>query len=201
MMASLSAPAAALWALAVIGVMLLVGRLSSRLLPGAPGDFILELPPMRRPQAGNVAIKTLARLDWYLREVIPLFVAGTALLFLLDRSGLLARIGRAGEPLVAGWLGLPAETANAFLVGFLRRDFGAVYLLDAATGSTPLLSGHQIFVAMLTITLFMPCFANFLMIAREHGQRVAWSMAAFLFPFAFLVGGLANLLGRWLSGT
>ena len=52
-----------------------------------------------------------------------------------------------------------------------------------------------IFVAMITITLFMPCFANFLMIAKEHGQKVAWSMVAFIFPFAFLVGGLVHRLG------
>jgi ferrous iron transport protein B len=53
---------------------------------------------------------------------------------------------------------------------------------------------------MVTITLFMPCFANFLMIAKEHGQRIAWAMLAFIFPFAFLVGGLVNHVGRWLIG-
>jgi ferrous iron transport protein B len=88
--------------------------------------------------------------------------------------------------------------ANAFLIGFLRRDFGAVYILDAATGPAPLLGPLQIFVSMVTITLFMPCIANFLMIAKEHGLRTAWAMAAFIFPFAFLVGGVINQLGRWL---
>jgi ferrous iron transport protein B len=154
---------------------------------------------MRRPQLANVVVKTVSRLNWYLREVIPLFVLGTAALFLLDAVGALAWLGRAGEPLVMGWLGLPAETSNAFLVGFLRRDFGAVYLLDAATGAAPLLSQHQILVAMVTITLFMPCIANFLMIAREHSWKIAWAMAGFIFPFAFLVGGLLHRTGLWLS--
>jgi ferrous iron transport protein B len=63
----------------------------------------------------------------------------------------------------------------------------------------PLLSPHQILVAMVTITLFMPCIANFLMIAREHGLRIAWAMAAFIFPFAFLVGGLVHRVGLLLS--
>ena len=102
---------------------------------------------------------------------------------------------------MTGWLGLPREMANALLVGFMRRDFGAVYILDAATGPDPLLTSHQIFVAMITITLFMPCFANFLMIAREHGQRVAWGMAAFIFPFAFLTGGLVNHFLLWIAST
>jgi ferrous iron transport protein B len=150
---------------------------------------------MRRPQLSNIMVKTVSRINWYLREVIPLFVIGTAILFLLDRMGILDRLSRWGEPVVSGWLGLPPEMASAFLVGFMRRDFGAVYILDAVTAPVPLLTPHQIFVAMITITLFMPCFANFLMIAKEHGQKIAWAMVAFIFPFAFLVGGLVHRLG------
>ncbi len=144
-------------------------------------------------------VKTASRLNWYLKEVIPLFVLGTGILFLLDAVNLLDGIARAVEPLVAGWLGLPKEMANAFLIGFMRRDFGAVYILDAATGPDAVLSPHQILVAMVTITLFMPCIANFLMIAKEHSMKTAWSMAAFIFPFAFFVGGLINHIGQWLS--
>jgi ferrous iron transport protein B len=183
----------------VIGVILLVGWLRSRLFEGERSEFILEVPPMRRPHLKNVVTKTLARLNWYLKEVIPIFLVGTGILFLLDKLHVLGNLARLGEPLVTGWLGLPSQMANAFLVGFMRRDFGAVYILDAATGPNPLLSQHQIFVAMVTITLFMPCFANFLMIAKEHGIKVAWSMAGFIFPFAFLVGGVVNHLGRWLN--
>ena len=199
MMASLSPLAGLAWAGMMIGITLLVGWLTARSFPGEAGDFILEIPPMRRPQLANVWRKTLGRLNWYLREVIPLFAIGTAALFLLDRLRVLGAIARLGEPLVTGWLGLPKETSSAFLIGFLRRDFGAVYLLDAATGAHPLLSPHQIFVAMITITLFMPCVANFLMIGKEHGFKVAWGMAGFIFPFAFLMGGVVHHLDVWVS--
>ena len=198
MMASLSPGAAFAWLGLMVGVVLMVGWLSARAFPGEAGDFLLEIPPMRRPQLANIWVKTVGRLSWYLREVIPLFVVGTLALFLLDRMGLLGALSRLGEPLVTGWLGLPKETSAAFLIGFLRRDFGAVYLLDASTGPHPLLSPHQIFVAMVTITLFMPCIANFLMIAREHGLKTAWAMAGFIFPFAFLVGGIVHHIALWL---
>jgi ferrous iron transport protein B len=161
-------------------------------------EFILEIPPLRRPLFANVMAKTFARLRWYLKEVIPLFVLATAALFLLDRLQLLDGISRLAEPLVTGWLGLPREMANAFLVGFLRRDFGAVYILDAATGPAPTLNSEQILVAMITITLFVPCIANLLVIAKEHGVKTAFAMAAFIFPFAFLVGGLAHHARAWL---
>jgi len=202
MMAALSLAGALTWLALIIAVIFLVGWLTARVFGGEDaGDFILEIPPMRRPQLGNVAIKTVSRLNWYLREVIPLFMVGTAALFLLDQVGALAAIAHWGEPVVTGWLGLPAKMSNAFLVGFMRRDFGAVYLLEAATGPSPELSPHQILVAMVTITLFMPCIANFLMIAKEHGMKVAWSMAAFIFPFAFFVGGVVHRVAGWLIGS
>jgi ferrous iron transport protein B len=200
LMAALSPAGATVWIGIMGGVILLVGWLTARVFPGGGSEFILEIPPMRRPSLGNVVTKTYSRLEWYLKEVIPVFLVGTAALFLLDRVGALAAISRAGEPLVQGWLGLPPQMSNALLVGFMRRDFGAVYVLDAATGAGAILSPHQILVAMVTITLFMPCFATLLMVTKEHGKRTAAAMTAFIFPFAILVGGLVNHVGRWLSG-
>jgi len=114
----------------------------------------------------------------------------------LDKLDVLARIARFGEPLVTGWLGLPKETATAFLVGFLRRDYGAVYLLGAATGPNATLTPHQVLVAMVTITLFMPCIATLFMISRELSRKAAFWITVFIFPFAFFVGGLVNQIGR-----
>jgi ferrous iron transport protein B len=195
MMASVSFAAALFWVALMIGIMIAIGWLTSRLLDGETSDFILEIPPMRRPQFSNVFIKTFARLEWYLKEVVPLFIVGTGILFVLDKLRVLGRIAKLGEPLVTGWLGLPAETANAFLIGFLRRDFGAVYLLDAASGPNPSLTPHQVLVAMVTITLFMPCIATLFMISRELGRRTALWITVFIFPFAFFVGGIVNRIG------
>ena len=125
-----------------------------------------------------------------MKDLIPLFVVATALLFILDKTGLLGQVVRLGEPLVAGWLGLPAEASAAFLMGFLRRDFGATGLfIMQAEG---LLSPVQVIVAMVTITLFIPCIASVMMIAKERGWRSAAGMVVLIFPLAFLVGGLLN---------
>jgi ferrous iron transport protein B len=146
---------------------------------------------MRAPSLVNVAVKTAARLEWYLKEVIPVFVIGTAALFLLDITGVLAWAQRAFAPLIAGWLGLPEEATGSFLIGFLRRDYGAAGLFDLARGGA--MTGNQILVSMVVITLFIPCIATLLMIVREHGTKVAVAVAAFVFPFAVVVGGLVNL--------
>jgi ferrous iron transport protein B len=197
MMACISLPAALFWLLLMVGVMFLVGWLAAKLIGGETSDFILELPPMRRPLIGNVVVKTFARLEWYLKEVIPLFVFGTALLFVFDKLNLLDKIARVAEPLVNGWLGLPKETAQAFLIGFLRRDFGAVYLLDAAKSGA--MTPHNVLVAMVTIALFMPCIATLFMISRELGRKTAAWITIFVFGFAFFVGGVVDKTTHWLG--
>jgi ferrous iron transport protein B len=176
-----------------------VGRLASRLLPGRCGDFVLELPPLRLPRPGNVAVKTLARVEWYLKEAVPLFVLGTLLLFGADAVGLLALARAAGEPVVAGLLGLPAEAAEAFIVGFLRRDFGAagLYKLSAEGRLDPV----QTLVSVVVITLFMPCVANFLMIVKERGWRTALAVAGFIVPLAVAVGALLHQVLRLAPGV
>jgi ferrous iron transport protein B len=192
MIAAAPPPAAAVWAATVAAVMVTVGWLAAQVLPGERGPFVVELPPLRRPALGNVLVKTAARIEWYLKEALPLFVAGTLFLFLLDRLGLLGGIVSAGEPLVSGLLGLPPEASAAFLVGFLRRDFAATRLFDMSRGGG--LDAAQLVVAMVTITLFIPCIANVFVIAKERGAKTAAAIAAFVFPVAFAVGGLVRLL-------
>jgi len=144
------------------------------------------------PRLSNVVIKTAARIEWYLKEVLPLFALGTALLFTLDLVGALSLIERGASPLVQGLLGLPPETAQAFLMGFLRRDYGAAGLF-ALFGSGQLTVAQAV-VSLVVITLFIPCIANFMMIVKEFGTRTALAVAAFIFPTAFLVGALLNLV-------
>lgn len=190
MLGKISFTAVLIWALAMVGTLLLSGFLAAKLIPGKRIPLVTELPPMRLPSMGNVLKKTGGRLKWYLIEVIPLFLIGTFLMFSLERLGILPAIVRAGEPLVSGWLGLPPEASAAFVMGFLRRDFGATGLFAMAHSLSPI----QAVVGMITITLFIPCFASLLMMIKEQGAKVALAMVAVIVPFAFFVGGLFNLI-------
>jgi len=189
----ISFAALATLAAVVLGQMFLVGFLAARVLPGERSDFILELPPMRWPSARNVVVKTAIRLRWYLAEAVPLFLIGTALLFVLDRTGGLDVIIAAGRPVVSGLLGLPAETAQVFVMGFLRRDYGAAGLFQLAHAGQ--LTGVQAVVALTVMTLFVPCVAHFLMIVREQGARVAAAILLFVTAVALGTGaGLHHVL-------
>jgi ferrous iron transport protein B len=150
----------------------------------------MELPPIRWPRPRNLLIKTGLRVRWYLKEAVPLFLYGTALLFVLDRIGLLAVLTRAGEPLVSGVLGLPREMAGVFIMGFLRRDYGAAGMFSMASAGQ--LSGTQAVVGLTVMTLFVPCIANFLMIVRERGAKTGVAILAIVTPIAILTGAALN---------
>jgi ferrous iron transport protein B len=199
LLAPLPASALWLWAGVVGGVIVLVGRLAARVVPGKGSDFVLELPPLRLPRPGNILLKTLARVEWYLKEAVPLFLLGTLILFVADRLRLLGALQRLGEPVVTGALGLPPETASAFVIGFLRRDFGAAGLYRLAEEGR--LDPVQVLVAAVTITLFLPCVANFFMIAKERGWRVALAVAGVITPLAVVVGAALNAALRAFPGV
>ena len=197
MMRSLSLGATLVWAGCTLLVLFVVGWTAAKLVPGRASDFVLELPPIRWPQLSNLGVKTMARIEWYLREAVPLFLLGTLLLFVLERVHFLHVIERLSAPLVVGILGLPEKAAEAFLIGFLRRDYGAAGLYDMARQGQ--MDGIQLVVSMVTITLFVPCIANFLIMLKERGTRTAMTMVAFIVPFAFVVGGALNLSLRALG--
>ena len=185
----------ALWAAVVVVVLFAAGAAATRVLPGAPVPLVMELPPFRRPLLRNIALKTLARVEWYLKEVIPIFIVGTAALFLLDQMHALAVIQRALHPVVVTWLGLPQEGANALLMGFFRRDYGAAGFLKMYGDGQ--LTAAQNLVGMTTITLFVPCVANALVILKERGTKAGVTIFVLVMALAVLVGGALRLLLHW----
>ncbi len=177
----------AIWAGVVAVVFLLVGWLAARVMPGERPTFYMELPPLRLPTLRNILVKTYTRMEWYLREVFPLFVVASVIIWIGRLTGLFDVAVSALVPLVR-LIGLPDQTAVAFLFGFFRRDYGAAGLYDLRST----MNAAQLLVATVTITLFTPCIAQLAVTVKERGLKTALAITAFIFPFALLVGGLVN---------
>lgn len=190
--------ALAIWGVFLVSVFLLVGFLTAQVLPGRRPNFYMELPPLRFAKVSNVLLKSYSRVHWYFKEVFPLFILASVFIWLGNLTGLFSLVLEALRPLVNA-IGLPDETARAFLFGFFRRDYGAAGLFDMHRSG--LLSPRQLVVAAATLTLFVPCVAQFAITIRERGWKTAVAMGAFIFPFAFFVGYLLNqllmMLGLW----
>lgn len=179
------------WAGVIVLEFILIGYLASRILPGDAPTFILEMPPLRRPKLSNILVKTYSRMHWYFLEVLPLFVVASILIWIGRLTGIFDLALKVMEyPTV--WIGLPPNAADVFLFGFFRRDFGAAGLYGMHDSG--LLTGLQLLVAAVTLTLFMPCIAQFMMTIKERGLKTALVISGFIFPFAFLTGFIVNTL-------
>lgn len=185
-----------IWILVMVSVFLLVGYLAAKILPGEKPLFYMVVPPLRWPRISNVLIKTFSRVKWYFKEIFPLFIAASVVIWI-------GKITRIFDFLIkilefpVRWIGLPPEASKAFLFGFFRRDFGAAGLYDLKASG--ILIGIPLVVAVVTMTLFIPCIAQFSITAKERGIKTAVAMGAIIFPFAFIVGAVLNILLKVLG--
>ncbi len=170
----------------------LAGMALGRLIPGKSSDFMLELPPLRTPRVGNVLLKTKARAVWFLKEALPFFIAATVVLFVLDKTGGMNGLHRLVEPVVVKFLGLPVESAAAFILGFFRRDYGAAGLYNLWQDGQ--LDGNQVVVSLVVMSLFIPCMATVIVTIKEVGIRSAAVIFFAVLAVSVLTGGLLHFL-------
>ncbi|GLI39793.1 ferrous iron transport protein B [Geobacter hydrogenophilus] len=183
--------ALAVWSVCLLVIFLVIGLLAARIMPGETPMFYMELPPMRLPQFSNVMTKTYTRMQWYFMEILPLFILASVLLWLGKITHFFEKLVAWMEPVMAS-LGLPKEAAVAFIFGFFRRDYGAAGLYDLQDKG--LMAPRQLVVAAVTLTLFVPCVAQFLMMKKERGLANATIIAVFVSFVAFGSGYLLNQL-------
>ena len=194
---SLSIWATVIWSSSILVVLFVSGFLASKLVSGERTEFFLEIPPIRMPDLMNIVVKTVGRVEWYLKEAVPLFILGTFILFTLHKLNLLTLLEKAASPVVVNLLHLPPKTTASFILGFLRRDYGAAGLFEMAQHGE--LTPVQSVVSLVTITLFLPCLASFFMIVKERGIKTTLWIVGIVFPAAFLYGGLLSWFLRYFN--
>ena len=174
----------------LLTIFVAVGTVLNKIVPGQSTDLLIDLPSLRLPRLGNVARKTAMKVYHFMKEVTVFFLIGAALISLLQVTGIIDWIVQVARPLTVGWLGLPPRAAQAFVMGFVRRDFGAAGFF------TMHLSDPQLLVAMVTITLFVPCIASTMVVLKERGTRYMVGLMASSIGLAFFLGGIvARIVG------
>ncbi len=180
-----------IWLGVIVGLFLLVGTITARILPGEKSVFFMEIPPLRLPKLSNVLVKTYTRMEWYFKEVLPLFILASVLIWIGQITKVFDLILKAiSYPLA--WMGLPSSASVAFLFGFFRRDYGAAGLYDLYKSGG--MTDNQLVIAAIVLTLFVPCVAQFAVIVKERGWKVGSGIATFVFLFALLTGIIVNVV-------
>jgi len=167
-------------------ILIILGTVLNAILPGKSTGLLLDLPPMRLPMVKNVLKKTWVRTIVFLKEAAPLFILGSLMVSVAQVTGLLSWAEHMLVPLTVKWLHLPSESARIFIMGMVRRDFGAAGLYFLAQSMTAI----QILTALITIALFVPCIASFTVIWKERGVGEASILLAGSWLLAFAVGGI-----------
>lgn len=183
------------YAAIIFAMLVAVGTVLDRMLPGESTPLLIELPPLRWPRPRAVMRKTLTKGYWFMREAVPWFAAGAVIVSVLQVTGGLDVWQRLIRPVMVGWLQLPAESARAIVMGLVRRDYGAAGLYDMG------LTAPQALVALVVITLFVPCVASLMVMTKEHGVRTALRIWAGTWIVAFLIGGVLAHSLSWLGVT
>lgn len=175
-----------LYALVILSVLIGAGTTLNKLLPGSTEPLLLDLPPIRLPRAGNVVRKTYVRAYQFMKEASGWFFIGALAVGVAQQTGVLVLLQQALVPLTTHWLQLPPEAATAFIMGIVRRDFGAAGLYNIT------LSPFQVVVALVTITLFVPCIASLMVMMKERGFKQGVLIWIGTWIVAFLVGGIVS---------
>ncbi len=171
----------------IIGTCLvLISTVLHRFLPGESSPLLIDLPPMRLPRLDNILRKTFTRVMFFMKEAYPWFLLGSFLVALMQVTGVLVAWQNGLAPFTTGWLQLPKEAANAFIMGMVRRDFGAAGF--ASMHLTP----PQTLVALVAITLFVPCIASITILFKERSRKEAALIWLGSWVAAFTVGGIVS---------
>jgi len=165
-------------------VLITLSTLMHKLLPGESSPLLLDLPMMRIPRLDNILKKTFFRSYGFMKEAGVWFFIGAIIIGIFEIFGILEIWQNILAPLTTEWLKLPKETATAFVMGMVRRDFGAAGLFDLN------LTSMQVTVAIITITLFVPCIASFIVMLKERGLKEGFAIWVATWISAFTIGGI-----------
>jgi ferrous iron transport protein B len=193
------------WALAlyllVFVLIVVLGRLAFRLLPGESVGMIMEMPDYHVPHLQGVLGQTWQRTRSLIGIVLPAYIIGSIVITGAYAAGLLEPINAALYPVTVILLGLPAVTGVVFIFGIIRKEM-TILALAAILGTTvfsDVLTPIQIIVFGLVTLLYAPCISTILALAKDFGWKAALSITALETSLAIALGTLVfHLIGPFL---
>ncbi len=169
-------------------VWLVLGLIINRVARGFSPELLIEIPPYRRLSWRAVLTKLWMRVYGFLREALPIILIAIFAIGILYNLGVFDAIANFTAPVVSGLFGLPEDGVVAIVVGFFRKDV-AIGLLAPLS-----LSAGQLVVGSVVLTMFLPCIAAFVVLARELGLKGLLAAIGIMLAATVIVGGLLNLV-------
>lgn len=181
-------------------VVMTVGVVLNRMLPGDSTGLVMEMFPFRSPALGTIVKKTWFRFKDFVFVATPIVVGGSLVLGGLYETDAIWGLVRPLEPIVGGLLGLPPVAGLTLVFAVLRKELALQLLTTLATVAygaqgtdlTAFMSHSQLFVYALVNTIYIPCVATIAVLGRELGWKRATLVMTGTIGLAVLVGTLAR---------
>ncbi len=209
-----------LFIVAAILLSLLASKLlSESILKGVPSSFALELPPYRKPQFGQILIRSVLDRTLFVlgRAALVAFPAGIVLYLLCNIKfndiSIIAYISNFLNP-VGNIMGLDGAILTAFLFGIPANEIVLPVILMlytsgsvltqvdsySAIGSVLVSNGWNSITAICAIVFFLlhwPCSTTLMTIKKETGS-IWWTIFSFLLPtlFGVIICIIINLVSH-----
>ena len=130
----------------------------------------MEMNSYRMPHTKTVLKQSWFRIKEFIFIAMPLIIASSLLIKILDITGIVNIIENLMLPITVDWLGLPPFTSIALFFGILR----------------PI----QMIIFSLVTMLYIPCIATIAALIKEIGWKKALFITIFEIIFAIFTGGI-----------
>ncbi|MDD1682682.1 MAG: ferrous iron transport protein B [Methanoregula sp.] len=193
------------WALALylfdFILIVILGRIAFRVLPGESVGMIMEMPDYHVPHIPGVLGQTWQRTKSLLWIVLPAYIAGSIVITAAYAMGFLEPINTLLSPVTVLLLGLPLMTGVVFVFGIIRKEM-TLLALAAIFGTTvfsTIMTPAQLIVFALVTMLYVPCISTIMALAKEFGWKRALGIVALETALAVATGAVAiRILGLFL---
>lgn len=204
----------------IIVTLIISKVLSKTLLNGIPSSFILELPPIRKPQIGKIIVRSIfdRTLHVLSRAIIVAAPMGLVIWFLsntyIEGTSLIRYISSFLDPF-AKVFGLDGVILFSFILGFPANEIvmpiaimaymseSKLTTLSLSSLKTLLISNGWTYVTALCTMIFslmhFPCGTTCLTIKKETNS-LKWTMVAIVLPtvvglmFCFIINVISKLI-------
>ncbi len=152
-------------------------------------ETILEIPELLWPKWNVLGKKIWIRIKSFIISGGLSMIYAIGLAAILYESGFLIYLGNIIEPLITGWLRLPAEVATPLILGVFRRELTVLPLLEMD------LTFLQLFIAALVGLFYVPCIAVFAILKKEFNLKVTGFILILTMSVSFFLGGIFARIG------
>ncbi len=168
-------------------LILVLGAILNRIMPGYSPEFLLEIPPYRFPPLHMLGMKLYFRIKGFLIEAVPVVLIGVMIINILLYFKLFDIITGIFAPVISGLFGLPKGAVVALVIGFLRKDVAVGMLMPLG------LSAKQLFIAATLLAISFPCIATFIVLWKELGLKDLIKSTLIMIAISIVVGATLNL--------